>query len=32
MPFLGPQLDLKNAVLGKDSDISISEYQLEDHC
>ena len=32
MPFLGLQLDLKIAVLGKDSGISISGYQLEDRC
>lgn len=32
MPFQGPQSDPKNAVLGKDSGISISGYQLEDHC
>jgi hypothetical protein len=32
MPFQGPQLDLRNAKLGKDSGISISGYQLEDHC
>lgn len=32
MPFQGPRLDLRNAMLGKDSGILISGYQLEDHC
>ena len=32
MPFQGPRLDLRNAMLGKDSGILVSGYQPEDRC